>query len=403
MRVLILPIEIETPNNGELIQMANRVADKAEIEQSREMAVMPSAEGGALAMASKQEVQQRFRRIQETINDVLKEGVDYGIVPGTSRKDAQGNEMAKPSLFKSGAEKIATLFLLDAEFDNVLTYDGDHLNVMSTCTLYHIPTGHRVGSGSSICSTRESKYAYRLANLKCPGCGAEALIHTKRSPTDWWCSSYKGGCGANFPGDDPKITGQERGQVANDKLPDQYNTVIKMAEKRAKVGAIIGATGASEFVTQDLEDLAENGVIPGAETGSGASQTKNAGTTSSEHQKTAQKGSNASKKGAVAAKNGAKEPEPTAVATGLSEDDVREMNLTCEILDSDPGEIMDFYKSLSPDAKNRIKSFADFSPAEFKHFQKSAEAQAGNQKKDLKALLIAAKEKAAAAGADNAS
>ncbi len=378
--------------------MSNRVVTPEPEKDDRALATRNAAqistlaapESNELATISIAEMKGRFRKIQEAINDVLKDGVDYGIVPGTSRKDAQGNEIAKPSLYKAGAEKLATLFLFDAEFDNNLTYDGDHLTVTSYCTLVHIPTGRRVGSGSAICSTRESKYAYRLAGLKCPSCGKETLGHTKRSPTDWWCNSYKGGCSANFPGDDPKITGQERGQIANDKLPDQYNTVIKMAEKRAKVGAIIGATGASEFVTQDLEDLADNGVITGTDTGSGASEAKKGGTDPSDTKKGPETKAKGGRKGTSGAASNGKSTMPSDLIT---EDDVNDMKLTCEILETDSEELLDFYRSANAEAKARIKSFSDFTPAELAHFHKSSESATKKQNKDLSALLATAKAK----------
>jgi hypothetical protein len=39
------------------------------------------------------------------------------------------------------------------------------------------------------------------------------------------------------------------------------NTVMKMAQKRAFVGAMLLATGASEFFTQDIEDMEINGQV----------------------------------------------------------------------------------------------------------------------------------------------
>ena len=47
---------------------------------------------------------------------------------------------------------------------------------------------------------------------------------------------------------------QQREQVKTWKLTHK-NTIQKMAQKRAYVGAILNATGASEFYTQDVEDM----------------------------------------------------------------------------------------------------------------------------------------------------
>jgi hypothetical protein len=51
-------------------------------------------------------------------------------------------------------------------------------------------------------------------------------------------------------------------KVEHDNPADYYNTVLKMAKKRAHVDAILTATAASDIFTQDTEDMTE--VIPGA-------------------------------------------------------------------------------------------------------------------------------------------
>lgn len=46
-------------------------------------------------------------------------------------------------------------------------------------------------------------------------------------------------------------------RVANPDVIGLKNTIQKMAQKRAFVGAILIATGASQFYTQDVEDMPE--------------------------------------------------------------------------------------------------------------------------------------------------
>ena len=46
-------------------------------------------------------------------------------------------------------------------------------------------------------------------------------------------------------------------RVPNDDIASLVNTIIKIAQKRAYVGAVITAANASEFFTQDLEDMDE--------------------------------------------------------------------------------------------------------------------------------------------------
>ncbi len=47
-------------------------------------------------------------------------------------------------------------------------------------------------------------------------------------------------------------------KVENDNPADNYNTVLKMAKKRALVDAVLTATAASDIFTQDLEDITAN-------------------------------------------------------------------------------------------------------------------------------------------------
>ena len=108
----------------------------------------------------------RTRKVQEAMKAVMKDGEHYGTIPGTP----------KPTLLKPGAEKLVNLFLLDPQYGIIETWDGPHYTVVSTCTLYHIPTSRRIGSGMGSCSTRESKYAYRTAKRHCPKCGEDKFI-----------------------------------------------------------------------------------------------------------------------------------------------------------------------------------------------------------------------------------
>ena len=43
--------------------------------------------------------------------------------------------------------------------------------------------------------------------------------------------------------------------MPNEDLADQYNTVLKMANKRSLVAAVLNSTAASDIFTQDIEDM----------------------------------------------------------------------------------------------------------------------------------------------------
>lgn len=197
---------------------------------------------------SPDDVLAQVQTIQQVMSIAMRDNEHYGVIPGTQ----------KPTLLKPGAEKLCLTFRLDPEYtEQEQFFDDGHYYVKSTCTLFHIPTQLRIASGVGSCTTRESKYAYRNAQRVCPDCGKPFLLKSKQKP-EWFCwnnpSKDKHGCGAKFPEDDARIVNQEQGKVPNLDLADSYNTVLKMASKRALVAAVLNGTAASDIFTQDLED-----------------------------------------------------------------------------------------------------------------------------------------------------
>lgn len=231
--------------NGEVI-------DSTAVEvTSQSMEVVP-AQPSVLAVTptvKASELVDRLNVIKEAAETAMVKDVDYGNVPGTN----------KPTLFKPGAEKLSVLFQLDVQLVNEKVWGpGAHLTVISHATVFHAPSGSRLGYGEGVCTTRERKYAYRRADRVCPTCNAPTVFKSKQDP-GWFCWAKKGGCGAKFPDDnDPKIVGQTVGDVENPDLPDLWNTVVKMAEKRARVDAVLSVTGASALFTQDIEDTPQS-------------------------------------------------------------------------------------------------------------------------------------------------
>jgi hypothetical protein len=205
---------------------------------------------------SVEEVLARIKKVHQVMEQAMVEGHHYGKIPGTD----------KPTLLKPGAELLDVMFRLDPQYE-VETIRTEHLTIVSTCTLWHIPTGQRWGSGMGSCSTRESKYAFRKTKRTCPKCGAEQINKSKFPPRGaprdtepgWYCYAKVGGCGAEFAADDPAIIEQPTGRVPNEDLADMENTVLKMANKRSLVAAVLNVTAASDIFTQDLEDLAGAG------------------------------------------------------------------------------------------------------------------------------------------------
>ena len=204
-------------------------------------AVLASA-GDAL-----QNVKHQAAAIHGLLGDVMQKDVHYGVIPGTG---------GKPTLLKAGAEKIGLLLRLAPSFNREMIWDGAHLTVQSECTLTSITTGIVISAAGAICSTKETKYGYRQVTRVCPECGSAAIIKGKKEYGGGWvCFNKKGGCGAKFPDSDERMAAQSGEREENPNLPDTYNTVLKMADKRAYVAATLFGTAASDIFTQDVEEF----------------------------------------------------------------------------------------------------------------------------------------------------
>jgi hypothetical protein len=154
----------------------------------------------------------------------LTKDVDYGIIKGTP----------KNSLYKPGAEKLLRLFGLGARFsqtDKEVDRRENYASYTYKCEVYHLKSGQVIAECEGVCTSHEKKYKTRK---------------------EW---------------DNGKST------VINTPIADIQNTLMKMAQKRAMVGATILAVGASDFFTQDLEDFGDNeGTVDPQETQKAKSQ-----------------------------------------------------------------------------------------------------------------------------------
>jgi len=202
----------------------------------------------------------RRNAIVQFVREIMQPNVHYGKVPGTD----------KDTLLKPGAEMLTTFFGLSPHFlveEKVQDWTGgDHggepfFYFQYRCQLCRgdLPVGEGIGS----CNSWEKKYRYRRAALVCPACGADAISRSRYPPrgapqgtvNGWWCRD----CKTDFAFEAPEIADQEQGQVFNPNPADLVNTIDKMAQKRSLVAATLIAVNASEFFTQDLEDMALEG------------------------------------------------------------------------------------------------------------------------------------------------
>ncbi len=170
------------------------------------------------------EMQQQVQAIQQVMSAVMKDGTHYGVVPGCGDK---------PTLLKPGAEKIMMTFRLgvDPEVEDLST--GDCLRYRVKARIFSILTGQTLGYGVGEASTDETKYKWRSA--------VSAKEFEAADP-----SRRRVKFGKNYD------VNQVRTEIA-----DVANTVLKMAKKRGLVDGVLTVTAASDFFTQDIEDIPE--------------------------------------------------------------------------------------------------------------------------------------------------
>ncbi len=222
----------------------------AEVMPPEKMAVATRPQMAVAEAMGVKEILAQVKLIQDVMRSVMTEGEHYGTIPGCGDKK---------TLLQPGAQKLTMTFRLAPSYEIQETdLERGHKEFRAICTL-RSTGGAFVGQGVGCCSSMESKYRYRGGARKCPECGKEAIIMGKQfKPTDpppgWLCWKKKGGCGATWPAGDPRIENQSIEKVENENPADTFNTVLKMAKKRAFVDATITATAASDIFTQDVGD-----------------------------------------------------------------------------------------------------------------------------------------------------
>lgn len=213
------------------------------------------------------EVVSQMQDIQELMRQAMKEGLHFGVQPGTTKK----------VLFLPGAEKLRMLFRLDVK-DYVIEkeWDGDHLTV--TVRTYFTRFGEEeiAGVGIGMCTTMESKYRYRTAQGEDTGAmppkaywdlrnKAKTATEKERQEMFKQAQALIGGPGHSVKKNDAghwSIFKSGEAKVENPNLADTYNTVIKMAKKRSYVDGIRMITAASDIFDVDLKEEAEPPLEP---------------------------------------------------------------------------------------------------------------------------------------------
>lgn len=237
---------------------------------------------------------QRRKDFLGYVKNCMIEKIDFGKIEGID----------KPSLYKPGAEKMCTLYgftsrMILTEKEEVWDQDKPFFKYDYKAQIIwprKMPDGtireELMAECEGTCNSMESKYGYRwlpyaqlseyqrkkadAGELKSDGRDMEKpLFVIEKEDAELYKkiiveNTDKPGTWKVFNRDskkiDPKtskpypvawvlIPAVKQYQVINDRIFDQVNTLKKMSQKRAFVGAVLIATGASEVFTQDVEDI----------------------------------------------------------------------------------------------------------------------------------------------------
>ena len=166
----------------------------------------------------------------------MKEGETYGVIPGGG---------SRPTLLKPGAKKLAFVFRMAASFEmNRDDLADGHRGYEVICTLRNIESEKVLAQGVGYCSSMEGKYRFRSENTGKPV-----------PPEYWETRDFKELGGPQFS--TRKVDGKWIifHKVEHDNPADYFNTILKMAKKRAQVDATLTATACSDIFTQDVEEM----------------------------------------------------------------------------------------------------------------------------------------------------
>ena len=201
---------------------------------------------------SVQQVLGQVALVQQVMGAAMKDGEHYGRIPGCGDK---------PTLLKPGAEKLCLTFRLAPKYEvDERALERGHREYRIMVSLESIPSGTFLGQGVGSCSTMEAKYRFRQGNAEPTDNPVPRAYWDLRGENPAKAQELIGGKGFTVKKVDGKGWMIAKGgeKVEHDNPADNYNTVLKMAKKRALVDAVLTATAASDIFTQDLEDITAN-------------------------------------------------------------------------------------------------------------------------------------------------
>lgn len=195
--------------------------------------IMDMSGGMSGEMASRlNEMRVKLDLVQQFFKDIMVKDLDYGIIPGTD----------KPCLYKPGAEKLCELYgfspIVKEKKETRDLATGYYL-AQVTMQIIHRNSGAIIAEGVGECSSFESKYHYRWVY-------ESDLKRQKIDPAGVFSKVFEN-----------KSSKQEytKYRLDNPDLIDQWNTVLKMAKKRALVDAVLSSTRTSGIFSQSEGEM----------------------------------------------------------------------------------------------------------------------------------------------------
>ena len=164
--------------------------------------------------------------VQEVMRAVMKKDVHYGVIPGTD----------KPTLYKAGAEVLCMVFRIADSYEVTDMSAPDTVRYRVNCIGTNQVSGAVLGAGLGEASSGEEKYKWRKAVCTDEFNGTPENMRRVKHARGKGGTTYK--------------VEQIRTEPA-----DLANTILKMANKRAKMAMTLNVTAASDCFSQDLEDM----------------------------------------------------------------------------------------------------------------------------------------------------
>ncbi len=254
--------EEATQVHHEIVPMNDRPSD---------LAVMP--------VIDLRTAKERYSSMVQFVREIMREDVDYGVIPGT----------AKPTLYKPGAEKLATFFGLRKTFealDKTENWDEKNPFFFYRYKVCLWRSDWLIAEGIGSASSMEDRYRWRWVSYEKipPHLDHDTLERRGGKITEFDFSIKEGRTQGDYAkpaeywekfrsaiadGSARQTTKTARSGKAYPAWeidafyyripnPDVYtlvNTIDKMAQKRAFIQAVLLGVNASEFFTQDIEDL----------------------------------------------------------------------------------------------------------------------------------------------------